>query len=208
MHLLWKGDTRLVREILQSAPSCVVESHLSTYMHTRLAFLDRRIDDALAHFPEGMPGPPIDSSDYYIAKGQLLFFSGDIAGSREYFDSLLELAEGRLASERSEADWQNRTDLVWAYAGLGMSAEAREEGEEMLRATAESEDAARRAAISNSMVRVYMMIGEYERALDLLEQLLTTPNDQISLAYVRLDPWFDPLRENPRFKALMERHGK
>jgi hypothetical protein len=41
------------------------------------------------------------------------------------------------------------------------------------------------------LVRIYILVGEPEKALDQLEPLL------------RIDPTFDPLRKNPRFQKLM-----
>ncbi len=46
--------------------------------------------------------------------------------------------------------------------------------------------------------------GEVERAVATLEQLLSIPST-VSAAWLRLDPCWDPLRDNPAFKALLER---
>ena len=54
------------------------------------------------------------------------------------------------------------------------------------------------------MAYVYARVGEHEKSIDLLEELLVIT----SLVYVNLlkvDQWFDPLRDNPRFQALLKR---
>ena len=53
------------------------------------------------------------------------------------------------------------------------------------------------------MAIVYAQAGEQELAIDELETALSMPSD-ISIPWLRVDPLFDPLRDNPRFKALLE----
>ena len=53
------------------------------------------------------------------------------------------------------------------------------------------------------LVRVNIPNGEQERALDVLEPLLKQPYF-LSPGWLKVDPTFDPLRNNPRFKRLVE----
>jgi hypothetical protein len=48
-----------------------------------------------------------------------------------------------------------------------------------------------------------MMCGEHEAAIDQIETLLSVPGD-MSIGILRLDPIWDPIRSNPRFKRLVE----
>jgi hypothetical protein len=53
------------------------------------------------------------------------------------------------------------------------------------------------------LARIYMLVGEPEKALDQLEPLLKMPY-YLSPGWLRIDPTFDSLRSNPRFKRLVE----
>jgi len=57
-------------------------------------------------------------------------------------------------------------------------------------------------------VYLYVMAGEYDLAIDLLEHVMSIPFDLESVATLRLSPRWDPLRDNPRFKALIDKYEK
>jgi hypothetical protein len=50
-------------------------------------------------------------------------------------------------------------------------------------------------------VRIYLLAGEPEKALDRLEPLLRKPINN-SPGWLRIDPTFAPLKGNPRFERL------
>jgi hypothetical protein len=52
------------------------------------------------------------------------------------------------------------------------------------------------------VARILIQSGEYERALDLIEPLLTAPVSDLSPEYLRIDPTFKPLYGNPRFERI------
>jgi hypothetical protein len=56
-------------------------------------------------------------------------------------------------------------------------------------------------------VRIYILVGEPEKALDQLEPLLKIPY-RLSPGWLRIDPTFDPLRKNPRFERLVKGEGR
>ena len=55
------------------------------------------------------------------------------------------------------------------------------------------------------MATIYTIVGEYERAIDELELVLSIPS-WCSTAYLRADPIFAPLQDIPRFKSLLTKY--
>jgi hypothetical protein len=99
-------------------------------------------------------------------------------------------------------DGQRRMLLGLALAYLGRREEAEREG---LRGTALvpiSRDAYMGPYNQLQMVRIYLLNGEPDKALDQLEPLLRVPF-YLSPGWLRLDPTFQPLRGNPRFQRLV-----
>ena len=60
--------------------------------------------------------------------------------------------------------------------------------------------------LQHQLVKIYMLAGENEQALNLLEPLLKIPYD-LSPGWLRIDPAFRSLRGNPRFEKLIAGSG-
>ncbi|HUQ14821.1 MAG TPA: hypothetical protein VM094_02115 [Gemmatimonadales bacterium] len=56
--------------------------------------------------------------------------------------------------------------------------------------------------LQHQLVRIYILTGEPQKAMNLLEPLLDIPY-YLSPGWLRIDPTFDPLRKLPRFQQLV-----
>jgi hypothetical protein len=52
------------------------------------------------------------------------------------------------------------------------------------------------------LARVHMMLGNHDKAVELLKEPVTVPNN-LSKAWLRVDPTWEPLRSHPGFRALV-----
>jgi serine/threonine-protein kinase len=95
--------------------------------------------------------------------------------------------------------------LGYAYAGLGRKEDAIREGEEGVRMMPISKDALDGAELVKCLAEIYMMCGEHEAAIGEIETALSVPS-YLSAGILRVDPLWDPIRSNPRFKRLVEGH--
>jgi len=51
------------------------------------------------------------------------------------------------------------------------------------------------------------MVGNHDLGLDQIEYLLSVPS-MFLVPLLKLDPRWDPLRDHPRFQALLEKYGQ
>jgi TolB-like protein/tRNA A-37 threonylcarbamoyl transferase component Bud32/Flp pilus assembly protein TadD len=124
---------------------------------------------------------------------------GDVQRARVYADSA-RIAFGIVLASTPE-DAQSHAELGVALAILGRKSEAVAEVQRAVSAVPVSADGYSGPYYQHLLVRVYLMNGEPDKALDALEPLLKVPY-YLSPGWLRIDPAFIPLHGNPRFERL------
>jgi serine/threonine protein kinase len=104
--------------------------------------------------------------------------------------------------EATPNDHQRHVLLGLALAFLGRKAEAIAEGKRGVALKTIADDAYNGPYHQHQLARIYMLVGEPEQALDQLEPLLKIPSF-LSPGWLKVDPNFAPLRQNPRFQRLV-----
>jgi tetratricopeptide (TPR) repeat protein len=90
-----------------------------------------------------------------------------------------------------------------AYAGLGLKEKAVEAGERAVELMPVSKEAFRGAVRVEDLARIYVMVGEYDAALEQIKLLLRIPS-RLSVKLLQLDPDWKPLWNLAEFKKIIE----
>jgi serine/threonine-protein kinase len=147
------------------------------------------------------PGPFGDSRlAWGLALAGTWALRGDAARARAYADSAR--VDGESQVREAPDDGQLHVLLGTALAYLGRKAEAVREGERGVALLPVTKDAYFGAYVQHQLARIYMLVGQPEKALDQLEALLRVPS-YLSPGWLRIDPTFAPLKGNPRFERVV-----
>ena len=141
-----------------------------------------------------------DAGAWGIVLAGIYWTEGDARRAAAYADSSRIAIEQQLKA--SPEDAQRRVFLGLSLAYLGRKADAVREAQEGARRVPPSADASSGTYFQHQLVRVYMLVGEPDKALDILEPLLKIPY-YLSPGWLKIDPTFAPLRGNPRFERLV-----
>ena len=140
-----------------------------------------------------------DRGRWGVALATLAYLRGDARRVRAYADSARIALEPRL--QRGD-DPVLRAILARTHAFAGRKQEALDEIEAAVASVPLSRDAVEWQRLQRSAAGTQMVVGEAERAITTLEALLTVPSFA-SPTLLRYDPWWKPLRGNPRFEKLI-----
>src|SRR5262249_40600333 len=116
------------------------------------------------------------------------------------------LARLDTASLELRDDWRLHAARGLALAGLGRREESLEEARCLEHSTIYRIDAYSGRDVAEDRARNLAPARGTGAALDEIQRLLAAPSN-LSVHTLRLDPRWDPIRESPRFKALLVKYG-
>ena len=143
-----------------------------------------------------------DKGHWGLKLGHTYRLLGDTVHARMFGDT------ARLAFEAQLKDFPDRAQLRElrgrALALGGHKQEAIEEADRSLALRETTLDVSLRPYVHFQVARILIQSGEYDRALDLIEPLLSMYASDLTPAYLKIDPTFKPLFGNPRFQRLLK----
>ena len=188
----------VIREAARQIDPTALLAYFSTYQDLYWVLEDDAQRQVLTFSPSAYDN---DRGNWAIVEAQLSHLRGDRARAVVYADSARIAFEERLRATPEDA--QSRVFLGLALAYLGRKAEAVREGRRAVELLPIAKDASNGPYIQHQLARIYLLVGEPDKALDQLEPLLKFPY-YLSPGWLRIDPTFDPLRKNPRFIKLVQ----
>ncbi len=164
---------------------------LNSFFQAALAYFlyhARRYDDAIVQIKKTLELDPASALAHHLS-GCCLLWKGDTAGA---------IAEFQRSKIMVAGAWYQGL-LGYAYAISG----DRPKAEQILR---ELEEMAKHQYVSSTaFAMIYLGLGEKENTLDWLEK---SYQDQESACwYLKVDPIYDSVRNEPRFQAILKKIG-
>jgi len=205
-YLLWQGSLKKARATLEEMPKKTDPQSINTWYISWIwqEQIERNYQAALELLLSS------DFVESYV--GQKAFLTGFVYKlmnepelARNSFDSARILLEKEVKELPDDAWTHSRLGII--YANLGRKEEAIREGKLGMELYPVSKDTISGPGHVFAMAQIYVIVGEYDAALDKIEYLLSIPFT-LSVPDLRLDPRWDYLRENPRFKRLLEENSQ
>ena len=199
----WKGDLSVMEKDLAQMQPGVDPDGQVTLARVYLLMLQRKFPDALALLRQ----LPQDVSHYdrprEFFEGVIYTFLNDKEKALSAFKQARPTAEKALRESPDDASRHVTLGLI--LAGLGEKNAAIAEGKRAVELLPESQDAFDGPKMAVHLAQIYAWTGEKGQALQLLDRSLNTPNG-VTVPSLRFDPIWDPLRSDPQFHALIDRH--
>jgi len=206
LYLCWKGSIERARAVLKEALQNIKSAegtgigianllvNIDLYDGNYQGALDR-----LSFEPED-----IDYTTYFIPKAlryaRIHRYMNEKELAKRYHDEARSILESKIEEQPEDPRFHSSLGIV--YAALGRKEDALREGKLGVKLLPVTKDAWAGTFRVEDLARIYVMVGEFDAAIDQLEFLLFVPGD-MSIPLLRLDPAWDPLRNNPRFKKLL-----
>ena len=209
-YVRWQGQLDTLRAALSQVPTAAELGPRGTRaaLYVQLLHWERNADSLLQVLTMAR-APVFEGQDFLLPSSLYAAWAhrlhGDRPAARAAFDSARVLLDSVL--RELPDDWRVHAARGLALAGLGRRDETLQETRWLQQSVVYREDALQGPQVAEDRARILAQAGEAEAALDEIERLLAGPS-WLSVHTLRLDPLWDPIRDHPRFKALLAKYAE
>jgi TolB-like protein/cytochrome c-type biogenesis protein CcmH/NrfG len=138
----------------------------------------------------------------FAAKAGIRVLSGDVTGAQSEAGKARELLEERLREHPS--DFRSLRALSWVYLALNRKTDAIRVAQQALELLPPEKDAVLGSGNLAALAQIQAQTGAATEAVQNLKKLLAIPaGETISITRLKVDPVWDPIRNDPGFQQLL-----
>jgi hypothetical protein len=167
-----------------------------------LDVIERRFSDAFQDLEKEVVNDDQGRFQKLAGRVALHVLTGETDAAKSTGDQALPLLEARL-KERPDDTFAMR-DLSWVYLALGRNADAVRVSGEAADLLSIEKDALVGPSYQNGLAQIEARAGAPKEAVKRLQHLLSIPvGGTVSIARLKIDPIWDPIRGRPDFQQLL-----
>jgi serine/threonine-protein kinase len=169
-----------------------------------LDVIERRFTDAFQAFEKKVVNDDRGYLQQLAGRVALRVLAGKPEAAKSIGEEALPLLESRFR-ERPD-DTFAMTGLSWVYLALGRNADALRLSRQAADTISIEKDAVSGPFFQNGLAQIEARVGAPDEAIKRLQRLLSIPGGQVaSIALLKIDPVWDPIRNRPDFQQLLSR---
>jgi tetratricopeptide (TPR) repeat protein len=198
---IFQGQGRLTEaaEVLAKAPANSQDQGITIQRALQL-YDERRFDDAIVQIQHHLPASVANDPRTMAFLGLCQKFAGKNNEARDSFRRAVAAMKPTPDSAVPVDARQLPCYLAWAYLGLGEKDKALEQARQAIADYAT--DALTKPFAESTLAIVQAQFGDIDSAIAALPHLLEVPNGE-TVGHLRIEPLWDPLRNDPRFQKLV-----
>jgi TolB-like protein/Tfp pilus assembly protein PilF len=167
-----------------------------------LDVMERRFADAFQTFEKEVVNDDRARLQRLAGRAALRVLAGQTEAAKSMGEEALPLLEARFRARPD--DTFAMTWLSWVYLALGRNADALRLSRQAADTISIEKDALTGPTLQNGLAQIESRAGAPEEAVRRLRRLLSIPTGwEVSIARLKIDPVWDPIRNRPDFQQLL-----
>ncbi len=203
------GDVASALQLLKSFPpdekiitTSIAGTVVSVTGERAYTFVLARDFEAALKVWDGPPANEVDERARLAARSTIRVLSGDMAAAKREGEKAVAVIEKRALERPNELI--SLRQLSWTYVALGKNADALRAAKEICRLLPPERDALLGVANLGGVAEIEAHTGATADAVAILHRLLSIPaGETVSIARLKIDPVWDPIRTDPGFQQLL-----